>query len=62
MANAFVQSVKQLPADQIGAKKDQVKQVNGALEYLARNSLLPPAFGPKTETEKLIKDQRWDKK
>ena len=62
MANAFVQSVKELPADQIGAKKDAVKQLNGALGYLVRNNLLPSSFGPKTETDKLIKDQRWDKK
>jgi hypothetical protein len=62
MASAFVQSVKQLPADQIGAKKDQVKQVNGALNYLVRNNLLPSSFGPKAETDSLIKEQRWDKK
>ena len=62
MASAFVQKVKQLPADQIAAKKDEVKQVNGALEYLAKNDILPPAFGPKAETEKLIKEQRWGKK
>ena len=62
MAGAFVQKVKQLPADQIGAKKDDVKRVHGALNYLAKNNILPPTFGPKAEIDQLIKDQRWDKK
>ena len=62
MASAFVQKVKQLPADQIAAKKDEVKRVAGALDYLAKNKILPPTFGPKTEADSLIKEQRWDKK
>jgi hypothetical protein len=62
MASAFVQKVKQLPADQIAAKKDGVKRVAGALDYLAKNKILPPTFGPKTEADSLIKEQRWDKK
>ena len=62
MAGAYVQKVKQLPADQLAAKKDEVKQVDGAMNYLAKNKILPPTFGPKVETDTLIKEQRWGKK
>jgi len=62
MTLAFVQKVKQLPADQIAAKKDEVKHVDAALDYLTKNKILPPTFGPKTETDNLIKEQRWGKK
>ena len=62
MVSAYVQRVKQLPTDQIGAKKDEAKRVNAALDYLAKNKILPPTFGPRTEIEKLIKEQEWSKK
>ena len=62
MAAAYIQTVKQLPADQIGARKDEVKQVAGALDYLAKHNILPPTFGPKTEANNLIKEHKWDKK
>ncbi len=62
MASQYVASVKALPADQIGAKKDEVKRVNSAFQYLAKFKALPPSFGPKVETEKLVKDNGWDKK
>ena len=62
MTSAFVETVRQLPADKIGAKKDEGKRVGQALDYLAKYNILPPAFGPKAETDKLIKEQRWGKK
>ena len=62
MAGAYVERVKKLPADQLASKKDEVKRVNGALQFLARFNALPGAFAPKVEIEKLIKDQGWDKK
>jgi hypothetical protein len=62
MANAFVQKVKQLPPDQIGAKKDEAKQVAHAFDYLAKFNILSPTFTPKVEIDILIKAQRWDKK
>jgi hypothetical protein len=62
MASAYVQKVKQLPADQLAAKKDEVKHVDGALDYLAKNNILPPTFGPKTELDNLVKEQKWNKK
>ena len=62
MATAFLQQVKQLPPDQIGAKKDAVKQLDAALAYLTKHNILPPTFAPKTEADTLVKAQKWDKK
>lgn len=62
MTSAYVQTVKQLPADQVGAKKDEVKQVKSALDYLEKAKALPPGFGPQAEVESLVKAQHWDKK
>jgi prepilin-type processing-associated H-X9-DG protein len=62
MTTTYVQTVKQLPADKIGAKKDEVKQVKKALDYLAKFKVLPPTFGPKAEVDGLVKDQGWNGK
>ena len=62
MTSAYVQAVKHLPADQLAAKKDEVKHVKSALDYLAKFKILPATFGPKAEVDGLIKDQHWDKK
>jgi len=61
MATAYLQTVKQLPAEKIGAKKDEVKQVKSAYDYLARHKILPAGSGPKGEFDALVKAQRWDK-
>ena len=60
--NQYLESVKQLPADKIGAKKDEVKHINSAIQYLTRFNSLPATFAPKAEVEKLVKEQGWDKK
>jgi prepilin-type processing-associated H-X9-DG protein len=62
MATAYVRSVKELPADKIGAKKDEARHVKSALDYLAKFKVLPPTFGPKADLDTLVKDQRWDRK
>jgi hypothetical protein len=62
LTHAYVQSVKQVPADKIGGKKDEVKHVKSAFDYLSKAKALPADFVPKTEVEALIKDQRWDGK
>ena len=62
MAGEYVAGVRQLPADKIGSKKDEVAQVGKAFKYLAKWEIVPESFGPKVEVEKLIKEQGWDKK
>jgi hypothetical protein len=62
MADKYVQSLKQLPADKLSGKKDEVKSVFGAYDYLTRFKLLPGDFPAKAALQAIIKEQRWDKK
>jgi hypothetical protein len=62
MAAQYLDSVKQLPADTLASKKDDVKRLSGALQFLTRFNILPATFAPKVEVDKLVKDQGWDKK
>jgi len=61
MAGQYVDGLKKLPADQMGPKKDDVKRLNGAFQFLAKFNILPATFPAKVEIEKIIKDQRWEK-
>jgi hypothetical protein len=61
MAGQYFASVKALPTDKLGAKKDDVKRLNGAFKYLVKFNILPVDFGPNADIEKLVKDQGWDK-
>jgi len=61
-ADSYVASLKQLSPHQLGAKKDEVKHVADAFQYLAKFNIVPADFGPKAEVEKIIKAQGWDKK
>jgi hypothetical protein len=62
MAKQYVASLHSLPADQLGAKKDEVKNVSSAFKYLAKFKILPASFEPAVALDKMIKDQGWDKK
>jgi hypothetical protein len=62
VAGQYAAGVKALPADKIGSKKNDVKQLNGAFQYLARFNILPTTFAPKVEIEKIVKDHGWDKR
>ncbi len=62
MAGQYVVAVKAVPADKLQDKKNEVKQVADAFKYLARWKVIDPAFAPKVEADKMIKEQGWDKK
>jgi prepilin-type processing-associated H-X9-DG protein len=62
MSTAYLKAVKELPADQLKGKKDEVKHLKGAFDYLSEAKALPSTFAPKAEIDALVKDQRWDKK
>ncbi|MBM3887897.1 MAG: DUF1080 domain-containing protein [Verrucomicrobia bacterium] len=59
MAAQYVEGLKQLFADKLAAKKDEVIKVSDAFKYLAKFEFLPATFGPKADIEKLIKAQGW---
>jgi hypothetical protein len=62
MAAAYIDGVKQLAADKIDSKKDEVKRVNSAFGYLIRHKIIVATYAPKAEMDKLIKERAWDKK
>jgi len=62
MARAYAASLKELAADKLAPKKDEVKKVGDAFRYLAKWNFVPAEFAPKADIEKIIKAQGWDKK
>jgi Domain of Unknown Function (DUF1080) len=62
LAGQYLATLKQLPADQIASKKDEVLQVDKDFKYLAKWAIVPDDFGPKVEVGKLVKEHGWDKK
>jgi hypothetical protein len=61
MAETYVSSLKQLPPEKLGGKKDEVKEVGRVLKYLTNFKILDQNFVPNTELQRMIKEQRWDK-
>ena len=62
MATPYVEALKTLSTDQLSARKDEVRQVDGAFKYLARFKAIPAGFEPAAELDKLVKAQNWDRK
>jgi prepilin-type processing-associated H-X9-DG protein len=62
MAAQYLDSVKNLPAGTIDTKRDEVKGLNDALKFLVKFKVLPADFGPKVQSDQLIKDRGWDKR
>lgn len=62
MAAQYASGLKALPADQLATKKDEVRRVNDAFNYLVKWKRVPADFAPKAELEQIIKSQGWDKK
>jgi hypothetical protein len=62
MATQYVAGLNQLSGQPLAARRDQARQLNSALQYMARHRILPASYGPKVALEKLIKEQGWDKK
>ena len=57
LAEQYVAVIKKLP----DGKKDEVKHVTAAFQWLGKHGILPGDFGPKKALETLIKSQGWDK-
>jgi hypothetical protein len=59
----YAAGIKQLAAEKLTSKKDEVKRVAGVLKYLSeRAAIFPKDFAPRTDLDKIVKDQGWDKK
>lgn len=56
-----IEQIRQTPAGQLDSKKDDVKSLQKAFDYLGRHNILPAAAQPAAELQALIKARKWDK-
>jgi hypothetical protein len=61
LAADYSASLKALSPEQLAAKKDEVRSVNGAIQYSVRFGLMSGNLPLKAELEKMIRDNKWDK-
>lgn len=61
MLASWLDSLKQVPEDQMESKKGEVKRFYSAVSWLARFNIMPSAAGVKEELRKIIKARDWDK-
>jgi len=57
----YVAGVKQLSADQLTGKKDEVKLMFRIFQYLAKFNIVPAGFAPKADLDRIVKAHGWDK-
>ncbi len=61
LAGDYGASLKQLTPEQLAGRKDEVRSVNGAIQYCVRFGVLPGTLPLKAELEKIIRENKWDK-
>jgi len=62
LANEYLAGLKQLSAEQLNAKKDEIKHLRDICQYLAKFSIIADDAKAKSRFEQLVKDHNWDKK
>jgi len=62
LAHDYLANLKQLSADQLNAKKDEIKHLRDVCKYLAKFNIIPDDAEPKTQLEEIVKAHNWDKK
>lgn len=60
LAVNYAAQVKGLASPALEARKDEVRQVIRAFQYLAKAGIFPASFGPKLTLEKVARDAGWD--
>jgi hypothetical protein len=61
LAQQYMTSLQQLPADKLAAKKDEARHLRDVCKYLVKFNLIPADFEPMAQLEQLVKAQHWDK-
>ena len=59
---AYVADLQKLPNGQLNGKKDEVKRVRAACQYLVKFGVCSADCAPCAELEKIVKAHGWDKK
>ena len=54
--------MKEVPADKIASKKDEILKVAKALRYLTKFKILPEDIDAKKDLEAIIKVEEWEPK
>ncbi|MGA2657713.1 MAG: DUF1080 domain-containing protein [Verrucomicrobiota bacterium] len=62
LANEYLANLQQLPADKLEARKDEIKHLRDACNYLVRFNAIPADAEQKAQLEQIIKDHNWDRK
>ena len=60
--NDFARVMKEVPADKIASKKDEILKVAKALRYLTKFKILPEDIDAKKDLEAIIKVEEWEPK
>ncbi len=62
LAETHLARLQALPAEQLAARRDEVRHLRDVFRYLARHKIVPDDFAPKVAVEELIRAQGWDKR
>jgi hypothetical protein len=58
----YMSDLKAIPPDKINAKRDEVRRIRDACDYLVKWKLVPADFAPKPLFDQFVKDHNWDRK
>lgn len=62
MADAFAESTKAVPPDQLDSRKGEIMQVNSALQYLIKFKIIPDDATAAKELKAIVAAREWEKK
>jgi hypothetical protein len=61
MAAEYLATVQKLSADQVKGKKDEIRNVQRAVNYTVDHGFLPKNLALKAELDRIVKENKWDK-
>jgi len=62
LGTAYVDNLKQLPADKLAARKDEVRHIRDVCNYLVRFKVIEADSEVERDLKQIIADNNWDKK
>lgn len=62
LAGKYVEGLKALPPEQLGSKRDEVRNVSNAFKYLAKFRILSADYPPAAALESIIRERGWNKR
>jgi hypothetical protein len=62
LSTAYLENLKQLPADKLAARKDEVRHLRDVCNYLVRFKIIESDTPVERDLKQIIADNNWDKK